>query len=586
MKRGTRRRCSLAGIAALSATAACHPDLAASPPRSTASAAQPRRVTPVTEYDAVVVHAHLLGEGASDPHFDAVAIAKGRIARVSTSRDLGARCVGSCKLVDAAGGFLTPGFHDAHGHFFQAARDASGLRLVGSAVPELVAAVKAYAVAHPDAHWIVGSGWTVAGGAMPTHVDLDGIDARPIVLSDHTGHEAWVNAAALKLSHITRDTRDPVGGRILRDKAGEPSGILEDSAVALVKSFEPPMSDDDIARTLALADQMALSVGITTWESQLPQVVVKKLAQLDASGALHTRVFAWGVLDLADGHAATIASWRALAADLPKDGRVHVVAMKAFADGTFAARSAALLAPYADAPKERGPVGPRQEDLDRAVEDANRAGFPVAVHAIGDRAVRAALDAFERSKGALHHHLTNRVEHALLVDPADVPRFKELGVVASVQPVWFDGYPSESRFFLRSRIGAERLPTLDAWGTWSAAGVPLLLGSDVPASDEYDPVLGLACATTRRFHDGSAFRPEEALDADAALADFTWTAAEVTGFGTELGKLAEGYLADMDLFERDPRRARSAREAGLVRVWIGGVEVTSPPVSRSSIPAP
>jgi predicted amidohydrolase YtcJ len=240
----------------------------------------------------------------------------------------------------------------------------------------------------------------------------------------------------------------------------------------------------------------------------------------------------------------------------------------------MAARTAALLQPYADAPTTSGNLYYGQDKLNSQVLRANAAGFPVAIHAIGDRAVRQALDAYEYSKNMLNHSLVNRVEHANVVDPSDVPRFGTLGVAASIQPIWLYGYSSLATFTYLQRLGSARAPTAYAWQSLSSGGAVLLLGSDLPSSVLLDPITGIFAATSRQVANGEVFLANEALDADTALRAYTSTAPSVMGFGARLGKLAPGYLADLLWLDHDPSTgAKSIADDPIKRMWIGGVEV-------------
>jgi predicted amidohydrolase YtcJ len=522
----------------------------------------------------VIVHGVLFTATSDAPDADAVEVADGRIRALGRSRTLAEHCIGDCTVIDAGGGFIMPGFHDAHAHPFSAGEAAAELAVHGASIPAIQAAVSSYSTAHPRDRWILGRGWASARfRSWPTARDLDAAEAsRPVVLTDTSGHNVWANSAALAAAGVTESTPDPPGGKI-----AHPLGVLLDAAQLLVTRHQPPLDDGAIARFVEHADAQRLAMGITsTAEGGTESLRVAEVyARLDREGRLATRVFLWAPLGGSD---AEFRRWTALAESLPREGKVHVAAFKGFADGTMVAHTAAMLEPYVDMPETRGNLYYGQALLDRQVLRANRAGYPVAIHAIGDRAVRQALDAFEHSKGALRHGLVNRVEHTTVVDPADLPRFAALGVAASVQPAWLSSYPSAASFVYAERIPASRQSTIYPWRSLADAGASLLFGSDYPSSPVLDPIFGIHAAVTRRFTDGGAFLPEQTLSPDAALRAYTANTSEAMGWGNRLGKLAPGYDADILILDHDPRvGAKSMAEDPVRRVWVGGVERKGPP---------
>jgi predicted amidohydrolase YtcJ len=381
-----------------------------------------------------------------------------------------------------------------------------------------------------------------------------------------------VNSAALTAAGITEATPDPPGGKI-----AHPLGVFLDTAHALITDREPPLSDETVAAYVKSGQAKLLAAGITSAvEGGMESLqVARTYAKLDAGGELKQRAFLWAPLWGSD---VEFQEWIDFSRTLPAEGKVHVVTCKGFLDGTMVARTAALLAPYADAPDTQGTLNyPFQTVLNSRVIRANKAGLPVALHAIGDRAVRQALDAFENSKAVLGHSLTNRVEHANVVDPVDVPRFGTIGVAASVQPAWLYAYPTLASFTYLNRIGEARAPTAFAWRTLAQGGATLVFGSDAPSSELFDPISGIFAAMTRQFFNGETFLPSEALDGDAAVRAYTSAQPSIMGWGTRLGKLAPGHYADIVWLGRDPRLgARSVAEDPIKGIWIGGAETAIP----------
>jgi predicted amidohydrolase YtcJ len=510
----------------------------------------------------LVAHAQIWGRAD-----DAVLARGDKIVAVGRTADLEARCSAPCARVDATGRFLVPGFHDAHVHLYGAGMEAQQLEVPPASIPEIQRAVREWAAAHPNDAWIFGRGWNAGSfRALPTHADLDvAVGDRPVVLTDRSGHTLWANGAAMALASVGPRSQDPRGGKIQRDPSGAPTGIFEDAAKQLVLDKAPSPSDEAVEAAILSGEATSLAAGITSSDGgPVPLAVARAYARLDGKGKLRQRTFLWAPLRAGER---TFREWVDFAHALPAEGKVRVVAFKGFVDGVFATRTSALLEPYADEPANRGTLHLEADEIAKLTLRANGEGFAVALHAQGDRAVRVALDGF--AKAPAPKGIVNRVEHASLVDPADVPRFHALGVAASVQPIWL----SETRSGWASRLGPERAGRLYPWRALAAAGATLLFGSDLPSARSLDPVAGMAGAVTRKTETGALLGPEQALDPDAALRAFTEAPADAIGAGAWLGRVAPGYAADLVLLERDPRGARSLAEAPIAAMWIGGARV-------------
>jgi predicted amidohydrolase YtcJ len=514
--------------------------------------ARPSEGAPLT---ALVVNAKVAGHPAT---VDAVGVAGKMIAAVGASADLRKQAGPACDVIDARGRFLMPGFHDGHVHLYELGKDQAALHVEGASISRIGSALRAYAQAHREQTWIQGQGWYTLGfPTLPTAKDLDRFERdRPVVLTDSTLHNVWVNSVALERARITAATPDPPGGRILRDARGNPTGILEDAAKGLVLAHAPPPTLAEMEGYILAGQAASQALGFTSMQGgPISAPVIDAYHRLDQEGKLTQRAFLWARLDGSDAEFAEAAR---VARSLPREGKVQIVAFKGFADGVIAAHSSALLTPYADRPQDRGEPRMTQAALDRLVLRANRAGFPVALHATGDRGVRMALHAFAHSKKTLGHALANRVEHAALVDPADLPQFGRLGVVASVQP-GFLSFGQARLEALTSVLGAERMTRYLAFASLAQAGARLVFGSDAPVAPE-DPVTGLFRATTRRLEDGTSFHPDQALAADAAFDAYTRSFADILGRGDDLGTIAPGYRADLILLDRDPRVTPASSE--------------------------
>jgi predicted amidohydrolase YtcJ len=529
-------------------------------------------------YTLVITHAELWGRPAG---VDAVGISGTKIKEIGPTVDVLADRGGSCEVLDARGGYLMPGFHDAHGHQDRAARLKEGVQVQvqgkGKPVAAVQAAVRAYAAKHENEAWIQGGGWFMRsfGRHLPNKADLDKVEmTKPVALLDSTLHNLWVNSKALELAEITRDTPDPVGGKICRLPNGEPSGLLLETATTLVKDVIPPSTIPEIRRYIVEGERMSLTTGHTSAQrGPVGPTQIGVYADLDRLGLLTQRAFLWGELSATDDKFwATVAAAHAL----PPTGRVKLVGFKGFIDGVLAGKTAAVLNPYHNEPGNKGVIKISQADLDSLVLRANVAQFPVALHAVGDRAVRMALDSYENAKkvlGSTPRNGRNRVEHVSMIHPTDIPRFSSLNVVASVQPPLMY-YPSRAEFNPDEVLGARRAEKLFRWKDLHDGGAPLVLGTDCPVGDlPPDPVTVLYCAVQRKFKDGADYTPDQRLPFDVAMTAYTATPAEIIGLDQVLGQLDLGYEADLVILERNPIGSKSVRDDPVVAVVVAGRRV-------------
>lgn len=511
-------------------------------------------------------------------HPDALAVAGKKIVALGKSALLRAACASGCTPIDAEGGFLQAGFNDTHVHLALGGLAYFNIRVVGSNLHEIGAKVAEFAQLHREKHVLIGSGWSFAGFAahLPTREDLDRVEpTRPVVLDDSSGHNAWANSAAIAEAGIDEHTPDPPGGKIFRNpQTHRPTGIFLGYAATLLRNRLPPPTNAELERAILKGEELSLRAGFTSAQGGPVSLELAQLyAKMESEGKLKQRVYLWGDLQ---SPLAYFQKFDRFARSLTRDGKVIVSAFKGFVDGALVSHSAALLQPYADRPHESGEPNLSQSELNTLVLRANAAGYPVALHAIGDRAVRMALDAYENSLTRLHHQLINRVEHASLVDPKDLPRFHELHVVASVQPNILA--QKNLKLFLPNRfLGAARALRIYAWGTMLKNGATLIFGTDFPTigSQPPDPLRGLLSAETRKFADGSVFSPEERLDGDVAFAAYTSTPAWALGLSDRSGRIAVGYDADLIVLTKNPREAPAPNlsENPLRLVMVQGVRV-------------
>jgi predicted amidohydrolase YtcJ len=489
------------------------------------------------------------------------------------------------RVVDAGGGLVMPGFNDAHVHFLMGARNLQNLELAEeTTVDGILRRIGEFSRAHPDRDWLLGRGWfyAVFPNGMPDRALLDRVvPDRPMAIEAYDSHTTWVNTAALRRLGITDDTMNPPRGEIQRDAAGRAIGILKEAAMELVDAVLPPRTIAEDVESLAAAASLAFRYGPTSvQEAGGGRKQFEIYRALRASGRPMVRIR----LGLRMKPGLTLADWERrlaayIAATRPHRGDPWISAgiVKAFADGVIETGTAAMLAPYdgltAGQPGALGYPQWEPGELAAAVGVADRGGWQIQVHAIGDGAVRLALDAFEQAAAANGpRDRRHRIEHIETIDAADIPRFGSLGVVASMQPYHADPEPAQLNSY-QSKIGAARASRGWPWNSIRRAGGGLAFGSDWPIVS-FDPFLGLNSAVNRTTRDGrpaGGWLPQERLTLAEALAGYTsgsaWAAHEDAVKGTlEPGMLADVAVLDRDLFALPPQEIVS----GSVRATIVG----------------
>jgi predicted amidohydrolase YtcJ len=453
-----------------------------------------------------------------------------------------------------AGAVAVPGLIDSHAHLLGLGLQADRLDLTGTrSETEVLERVREHASSLPPDAWLVGRGWDQNDWprtAFPRHDALSqAVPDRPAFLVRVDGHAAWVNARAMEAAGIDRHTSDPEGGRILRDpKTGLATGVLIDEAMALVRHLIPEPSVAEREALLLRAQEVCHRVGLTgVHDAGVDAATLQAYRNLVARDALRLRVYAMlerGAPDL-EAHLQAgpiVGPW------------LTVRSIKVYMDGALGSRGAALLRPYQDDPGNMGLI--LEEDppgLLRLTMDAFAAGFQVCVHAIGDRANRLVLDLFEdalKRTGLPGAQVRPRVEHAQVLDPADIPRFARLGAVAAMQPT----HCTSDMDWADERLGPERLEGAYAWGSLLESGATLAFGSDFPVERPH-PLEGVFAAVTRQHADGrpeGGFQPGQRLSAAQALAAFTRGSARAAFEEARLGHLNPGAAADLVVLDRDP----------------------------------
>ena len=455
------------------------------------------------------------------------------------------------ETVDLRGRTVLPGLIDAHGHLRNLGESRLSVDLTGATSAEEAAARVARRARERGAGgWITGRGWDQTlwpAAAFPDRAPLDAVTSTtPIVLTRIDGHALWVNAAALAAAGIDDGTPDPPGGRILRDASDRATGVLIDAAADAVRKLVPPLDDAAFAEAISDAARACAAVGLTgVHEMGVDSRQIATYTALIDSGDLSR--FPLRLLGAINGPGATWKEWRERGPLRRHGDRLSVSAIKLYADGALGSRGAALLEPYSDDPDNSGLVLAPPADLERWVGDAVTAGFQVCTHAIGDRANRTVLDAYQ--KVLVEHPGEDRrlrVEHAQILAPQDLPRFKQLGVIPSMQPT----HCTSDGPWAEERLGPERAKGAYPWRSLLASGVIIAGGSDFPVESP-NPLLGIAAAVTRQPARGPVFHPEQRMTRAEAVRAFTGWAA-YAGFDEDVaGALTPGKFADLVVIDRD-----------------------------------
>ena len=512
-----------------------------------------------------------LDENGQVERFDGILIADdGRIEQVLRRGDK--RPARTDYLVDGKGRVVIPGLIDGHAHVMGIGLAAMTLDLSGTrSLAEAQARIAAYAAAHPGRPWIIGRGWNQEAwglGRFPTAAELDSVVGnRPVWLARVDGHAGWANSAALAAAGVTAQTKDPAGGRIERVAGSlKPAGVLVDAATALVDRVVPPPRPEDRDAAFAMAQQALLARGVTAVADMGTTIedwqTYRRAGDL---GNLRIRIMSYA----AGTEAMTLIGGPGPTPWLYED-RLRMGGVKLFLDGALGSRGAWLKAPYADAPGQRGLTLTGETQLRNAMSRAAMDNFQVAVHAIGDAANAAVLSAIDELAQTYKGDRRWRIEHAQVIDPADMARLAQHGIVASMQPV----HQTSDREMAEARLGPARLAGAYAWRSVLQAGGRLAFGSDAPV-ELPDPFAGLAAAISREGPDGQPFggwQPQERITREQALAAYTTGAAHAGFADGRLGRIARGYRADFLFVDRDPTLASAAELRGtkVQEVWISG----------------
>jgi predicted amidohydrolase YtcJ len=424
----------------------------------------------------------------------------------------------------------------------------------------------------PSLGWIQGRGWNQVLWPVkefPSAADIDDVVSdRPVWLRRIDGHAGWANSAAIEIAGIDDDTPDPIGGKIVRDSSGKATGVFIDKAQAFVTAHIPKPDKDNIRQAYALANDYLVSLGLTgVHDARINLRDAEVYLSMADDGELDLRIYAMlhGAGENLDGIGKPIRGYG--------DDRLDIAAVKLYADGALGSRGAALIEPYADDVENRGLPFYTSKELTAFVQKANDMGFQVGIHAIGDLGNRMALDAFDKVQGGEASPLRNRIEHAQIIALEDIPRFAELGVIASVQPT----HATSDMNMAEDRIGPERVKGGYAWRRLLDSGAVLASGSDFPV-ELANPWHGLYAAVTRRSRDGlpqGGWYADQAISRAEALHSFTLAAAYAAHQEDRLGSLEPGKWADFIIIDRDYFEVPASEidDIQVLETWVGGRRV-------------
>lgn len=506
---------------------------------------------PAETADLVLTNGVIYTVDPARPRVEAVAIKGERIVAVGTSKEIQVWAGKETRVLDLKGRFAMPGFNDAHIHFAGGGQAKLAVEFGGSmSLVEFQQRIRARLSEFKPGEWITGRGWDHTlwpEKRFPRREDLDTVSkSHPMIFTRVDGHVAIANSLALQKAGITKETPNPQGGEIERDaKTSEPTGILKETAMGLVRRQVPGITPEQRRRGIELALAEAAHFGVTSIQDNSDWQDFLVYEQLKKEGKLTVRITEWlpftePLAQLEEMHrrGGTTDPW------------LRTGALKGVLDGTLGSRTAAMLAPFSDDASTSGILRIEAERAKQLAIERDRAGFQIALHAIGDRANRVALDAFAAARAANgKRDARHRIEHAQVVAPEDFQRFADLGVIASMQPC----HESTDMRWAESRVGPERAKGAYAWKSMRAHGVRLAFGTDY-AVEPMDPMIGLYACVTRELPAGGpkgGWQPQEKLSIDECIHDYTLGSAYAEFAEKEKGQIAAGKLADIVVLSAD-----------------------------------
>jgi predicted amidohydrolase YtcJ len=545
--------------------------------------------------DTIITHARIYTVNPNQVWADAMAIRGEKILAIGSESDIAKFRGSSTKTIDAGGRLVLPGFTDSHIHFLEGSVTLLQVHLDDAkSIAEIQKLVRDFADQHPNAPWILGRGWTYptfGPAALPDKKYLDEVvPDRPVYLTAFDGHTAWANSKALALAGITKETPDPPNGSFVRDASGEPTGAIKEDADSIVRRVIPIPSREERLQALRSGMLEANRVGLVrvhcAGNDGLASSDFENLDlydELRKKGKLSLRMYIAFEMDPPGLNPEKLRKLEQ-ARKQYHDEWVSAGAIKFFLDGVIESHTAAMLEPYSDDPKQIGAMFWDPEQYKKTVQTLDQDGFQIFTHAIGDRSVRTALDAYENAAQTNHTANRPRIEHIETISAQDIPRFGKLGVIASFQPL--HAYPDDDTLKIWARnAGPERVQRAWAWHSIENDGGHLTFGSDWPVVT-LNPWYGLQTALTRQTREGDppgGFVPRERLSLADAIKGYTIGAAyaghrEKTEGSLEPGKLADLIVLSKDLFKIEPDEISSTE---VLLTMVGGEIV----YQASSFPA-
>ena len=539
----------------------------------------------------IITNARIYTVDAKQPWAEALAISNGTILAVGSNQAIDAFRDKNTHVIDAHGKLVLPGFTDSHIHFLEGSRLLTQVDLNGTtSIAEVQKRVKEYAVAHPNAGWILGRGWSYdlfGEAALPDKKYLDEIiPDRPVYLVGFDGHTSWVNSKALALAGITRDTPNPPAGWIVKDAKGEPTGALKEDADDIVGN-QVQASHDEQLSALRLGLREANRAGLVRVHclgNEQPVVSdmqnISLYDELRRNGELTLRMYIATYAGPPSFTAEQIAAVEKAKLQY-HDNWISAGAVKFYLDGVIESHTAAMLTPYSDDPAQIGKLRWDEDQYKQAVAALDKRGLQVFTHAIGDRAVRLALDAYEHAaKVNGTHDMRDRIEHIETITAQDIPRFGKLGVIASYQPLHAEPNDDTLKVWARN-AGPDRASRGWTWQSVAKSGGRMAFGSDWPVVT-LNPWYGIQNAVTRQTLDGKpegGWIPSERLSLEQAIEGYTLGAAfagrlEKSEGSLEKGKLADLIVLDQDLFKIAPS---DIHKISVLLTMVGGTVVYQAP---------
>jgi predicted amidohydrolase YtcJ len=523
--------------------------------------------------DLIVTAGRIRTVDPARPLVQAMAVRGGRIVFVGSAAEAAMLRGPATRMLDLGGRTVVPGLIDAHAHLVGLGSSLRTVDLTGThSIDEVVARVAARARQVRPGEWIRGRGWNqneFADTRFPTNEALSrAVPDNPVILSRVDGHALLANAKAIELAHVTAQTQDPAGGRILRGAGNVPSGVFVDAAQRLIGRVVPPPSPDELRAQVLAAVAEANKYGLTgLHDPGESQATIDLYEELARAGQFNLRDYV-----MIDGDSTTIAHYFQRGPQQALyDGHIWIRAIKMYADGALGSRGAALLEDYSDEPGNRGLVQSPPEQIERVAEEALRRGFQVNTHAIGDRANRTTLDAYEQALRAVPHADHRfRIEHAQVIHRQDIPRFAQLGVIPSMQT----SHQTSDAAMTMNRIGWTRVQGAYAWRSLLNTGTIIANGTDTPV-EPVNPLIGFHSAVTRQDVNGwpaGGWFPEERMTRDEALMSMTIWPAWAAFMEDVAGSLAVGKYADFTVLDQDIMSVAPERilDTHVVMTVVGG----------------